>query len=72
MGTNFFVTVPLRRILFTGGRYIISNNLVLRETGLSQVTDIVRLRQLRIYGHVAQLPAGDFAHQILACPDPWG
>ena len=36
-----------------------SNDLVLREAGLRQVTCIVRERQLRLYGHVAQLPAED-------------
>ena len=29
-------------------------------------------RQLRIYGHVARLPAEDPAHRILSCRDPRG
>ena len=33
-----------------------SDDLVLREAGLRQVTCIVRERQLRLYGHVARLP----------------
>ena len=42
-----------------------SNDLVLREAGLRQVTCIVRERQLRLYGHVARLPAENPAHRIL-------
>ena len=34
-----------------------SDNMVFREAGLRQVTCIVRERQLRLYGHVARLPA---------------
>ena len=43
-----------------------SNDLVLREAGLRQVTCIVRERQLSLYGHVARLPAEDLAHRILS------
>ena len=46
-----------------------SNDLVLREAGLRQVTYIVRERQLRLYGHVARLPAEDPANRILSCRD---
>ena len=49
-----------------------SNDLVLREAGLRQVTCIVRERQLRLYGHVARLHAEDPAHRILSCQDPRG
>ena len=31
-----------------------------------------RERQLRLYGHVARLPAEDPAHQILSCRNPKG
>ena len=47
-----------------------SNDLVLREAGLRLVTCIVRERQLRLYGHVARLPADDSAHWIFSCRDP--
>ena len=40
--------------------------------GFMQVTCIVRERQLRLYGHVAGLPAEDPAHRILSCRDPRG
>ena len=43
---------------------------LLREAGLRQVTFIVRERQLRLYGHVARLPAEDPAHRVLSCRDP--
>ena len=49
-----------------------SNDLVFMEAGLRQVTCIVRERQLRLYGHVARLPAEDPAHRILFCRDPRG
>ena len=32
----------------------------------------LRERQLRLYGHVARLPAEDPAHRILSCRDPRG
>ena len=67
-----FITMSLRRIL--GYRwYIMSNDLVLRGAGLRQVTCIVRERQLRLYGHVARLPADDNVHRILPCrfPSRW-
>ena len=41
-----------------------SNDLVLSEAGLRQVTCIVRERQLRLYGHVARLPAQDPAQRF--------
>ena len=49
-----------------------SNDLVLRETDLRQVTCIVRERQIRLDGHVARLAAEDPAHQILFYRDPRG
>ena len=48
------------------------NDLVLSEAGLRQVTCIIRERQLRLYGHMARLPAEYHAHQILSCRDPRG
>ena len=48
----------------------VSNDLLLRKAGLRQVTCIVRERQLRLYGHVARLPAEDPSHRILSCRDP--
>ena len=38
----------------------------IRKAGLRQVTCLVRERQLRLYGHVARLPAEDPAHRILS------
>ena len=49
-----------------------SNDLVLGEAGLRQVTYIIRERQLRIYGHVARLPGEDPANLILQYRDPSG
>ena len=61
---NSFGTILLRRIL--GYRWH-NYGLVLREADLRQVTCIVRERQVRLYGHVARLPAEDPAHRILPC-----
>ena len=41
-----------------------SNDLVLREAGLGQVTYLIRERQLRLYEDVARLPVEDPAHQM--------
>ena len=49
-----------------------SNDLVLRKSGLKQITCIVQERQIRLYGHVARLPAEDPAHRIIPCRDPRG
>ena len=70
---NSFGTMSLRRILGYRWHDYMSNDQVLREAGLRQVTCIVRERQLRLYGHVTvRLPAEDPAHLILSCRDSWG
>ena len=65
---NSFGTMSLRRIL--GYRWHdMSNDLVVREAGLRQVTCIVRERQLLLSGQVAaEFPT----HRILSCRDPRG
>ena len=60
-----FGTTSLRRILSYRWHDYMSNDLVLKEAGLRQVTCLVRERQLRLYGHVVRLPAEDPAHRIL-------
>ena len=57
-------TRPWRILGYRWHDYL-SNNLVLSEAGLRQVTCIVRECQLGLYGHVARLPAEDPAHPIL-------
>ena len=52
--------------LFTCGMTMF-NDLVFGEAGLRQVTCIVRERQLRLCGHMAQLRAEDPAHWIIPC-----
>ena len=42
------------------------------KAGLRQVTCIVRERQLRLYGHMARLPAEDLAHRNFSCRGPSG
>ena len=69
---NSFGTMSLRRILGYRWHDYISNDLVLMEAGLRQVTCIVRERQLRLYGHVARLPAEDPALRILSRRNPRG
>ena len=63
-----FGTISLRRILGYRWHDYMSNDLVLREAGLGQVTCLVRERQLRLYGFVARWdPAEDPAHRIFYC-----
>ena len=38
----------------------------------ARLSRFYRERQLRLYGHVARLPAEDPAHRILSCRDPRG
>ena len=52
--------------------YEITTTVSARETGLRQVTRIIRERQLRLYGHVSRLPPEDPAHRIFSCRDPSG
>ena len=66
---HFFGDVSLRRILGYRCHDYMSNDLVLSETRLTQVTSLVRERQIRVYGHVARLLAEDSAHRILSCQD---
>ena len=62
--------MSLRRILGYRWHDYMSNDLVLRDAGLRQVTCIVGECQRRLYGHVARLPAVGPAHWILPCRDP--
>ena len=71
-GLISFGTMSLRRVLGYRWHDYMSNDLVLSVAGLKQVTCIVRERQLRLYGHVARLPAEDPAHRIIFCRDPRG
>jgi hypothetical protein len=51
----------------------VSNDRLLRETGIRLATCSIRERQLRLYGHVARFPTVDPAHRILSAkvPDAW-
>ena len=64
--------MSLRRILGYRWDDYMSNDLVLRVVELKEVTCIVREQQLRLYEHVAQLPAKDRAHRIIFGRDPRG
>ena len=64
--------MSLRRILGYRWHDYMSNDLVLKKATLSQVTCVVRERQLHLSGHVARLTAEDPAHRILSCRDPSG
>ena len=57
VGVVYVGTMWVRRMLGYRWHDCMSNDLVLREPGLRQVTCIVRERRLRLYGHVAQGPA---------------
>ena len=62
---DWFVTTTLRRILGYIWQDRVSNQEVLRRTGMSRVTCLIRERQLRFYGHVVRFPMDDPAHRIL-------
>ncbi len=47
----------------------VSNQRLLRETGLRSVTSIVHERHLWLYGHVARLPDVDPGHMVLSVRD---
>ena len=66
---NSFGTRSLRRIL--GYRWLdfVSNERMLRDTQMRSVTDIVRERQLWLYGHVTCFPDADPVYQILSAKE---
>ena len=68
---NSFGTMWLRQILGHRKHVGSSNDLVLREVGWD-VTCIVFEHQLRLYRHVARLPAVDRAYWIYSSRDSWG
>ena len=68
------VSSKLRRIVGYRWHDYMSNDLVLREAGLRQVTSIILERKLRLYGHVAcggirPTSRKDLARRILFCRD---
>ena len=59
-------TEPRYNFAMSHGRFLgyrwhvyMSNHLLLREAGLRQVTCMVGVRQMPVYGHVARFPAKD-------------
>ena len=65
-----FGTKNLRRIF--GYRWYdkVSNQRLLEEASLDNISTIVLRRQLSMFGHVARLPAVDPAHRVLSCGNP--
>ena len=63
---NSFGTKSLRRIM--GYRWFdrISNDRLLTETDSRYISDMVRERQLRLYGHVARFSVIDPAHGVIS------
>ena len=61
---NSFSTVSLRRILGYRWSDFVSNDQLLRETGMRHITCIIRERRLRLFGHGARFRDSDPAHQI--------
>ena len=66
-----FGTISLRWIIGYRWYDYGSNDLVLREPGLGQVTCIIRDNRLRLYGHVARFPAEDPAHGFFLSRSKW-
>ena len=69
---NAFGTKSLRRILRYRWWHKVSNDRLLKMTGMRYVTCIIRERQLRQFGHVARFPESDSVRQILTAEDPIG
>ena len=64
--SEFFRTQALCRIMGYRRDNFVSNNRLLRETGMNQVTCMIRQRQLRLFGHVVRFPRSDpFSRVIL-------
>ena len=68
---NSFGNMSLRRILGYRWHYYISNDLELREAGLSQVICIVRERNYASMGKWRDFPE-DTAHLVVSCRAPRG
>ena len=60
----------LWRILGYRWSDFVSNERLLRETQMRFVSFIVRVHQLRLYGHVARFPDADPAHHLLSAREP--
>ena len=69
---NSFGTIALRRILGYRWSDFVSNDRLLKETGLRYVTCMVRERQLRLLGHVGRFAESDPAHKALFEADAGG
>ena len=63
---NAFGTRCLRRVMGYTWRDRVSNEVLLRETDSRYLVRQIQERQLRLYGHVARLPADDPAHGVIA------
>ena len=61
------------RCVNTGSDFLLSFvKFVSRQVDVKRPSFVVRERQLRLYGHVAQRSAEDPVHRILSCRDPRG
>ena len=69
---NTFVCSSLRRIFGIRWQDHVSNQKVLELAGMSCVTCLIRLRQLRSFGHVMRFPPTDPANKILCAGEPKG
>ena len=64
---NSFSTPALRRIMGYRWDNFVSNDRLLRETGVAhQVTCMIRQRQLRLFGHVARYPESDPVSRVIS------
>ena len=64
-----FCNRSLRRIMGYSWEDFVSNQRLHRETGVGPVTCTIRDRKLRLYGHLARLPAVDPAHLVVSTRD---
>ena len=67
-----FGTSSLRRILGYRWYDFVSNDRLLEETSMKNISQLIFERQMSMFGHVARFPPNDPAHRILSCGNPLG
>ena len=65
-------TSSLRRILGYRWTDFMSNDRLLEETSMKNISELIFERQMSMFGHVARISSDDPAHRILSCGNPVG
>ena len=67
-----FGTSSLRKILGYRWYEFMSNDRLLEETSMKNISELVFERRMSMFGHAARLSPNDPAHRILSCGNPPG